>query len=385
MERDARAAALALAAAAAAGAAAGWAAAAWWRARAGAPRAPPPPVAGLAGLIGNTPLVRLASLSAATGCKIYGKAEFLNPGGSVKDRVALAIIDEALADGRLRPGGLVSEGTVGSTGISLALVAAARGCRAFVALPDDAAAEKADTLVALGAEVARVRPVAITHPGHFVNVARRRAAAEQGALFADQFESGANFRAHLATGAELWAQTHGRLDAFVAGAGTGGTLAGVSRYLKAQDPRVCAFLVDPPGSSLFNRVQRGVAYSPAEAEGRRLRHPDDTVVEGVGLNRLTANFLRAELDGAFRCSDCEAVEMAAYLLRNEGLFVGSSAAVNCVGAVRAARALGRPGAVIVTVLCDGGGRHLSRFHSAEYLAARGLAPAATGAGLEFIA
>ncbi|KAI8463680.1 MAG: cysteine synthase [Monoraphidium minutum] len=342
----------------------------------------PGPVDGVLGAIGNTPLIRIRSLSEATGCEVLAKAEFLNPGGSVKDRVAAAIVEEALAEGRLAaPGGLITEGTAGSTGIALAMVARALGCRCFVAMPDDAAAEKPQTLRALGAEVALLRPVSIVHPEHPVNVARRRAAAEgPGAVFADQFENLANMRAHLQTGREIWEQTRGRVDAFVSGAGTGGTIAGVSALLKGRDPRVRIFLIDPPGSSLYNKVTRGVLYTREEAEGTRLRNPFDTITEGVGLNRLTANFADAlpRVDGAFRGSDREAVEMAAHLLRADGLFVGSSAAMNCVGAVKAARALG-PGHTVVTLLCDGGQRHLSKFHSPEYLAAAGLTPAAGGA------
>ncbi|KAL4430687.1 hypothetical protein ABPG75_005943 [Micractinium tetrahymenae] len=339
---------------------------------------------GLADLVGNTPLIRIRSLSEQTGCEILAKAEFLNPGGSVKDRVALEIIQEALAKGRLAPGGLVTEGTVGSTGVSLAMCAAAYGCRAFIAMPDDAAVEKAQMLQALGAEVQRLRPVSITHPDHFVNVARRRAAEQPNAIFADQFENPANFRAHLKTGEEIWEQTRGRVDAFVSGAGTGGTIAGVSCYLKQRRPGVQVFLIDPPGSSLYNKVARGVMYTREEAEGKRLRHPFDTITEGIGINRLTQNFARAQVDGAFKGTDREAVEMAQYLLRNEGLFVGSSAAMNCVGAVKAARRLG-PGHTIVTVLCDGGHRHLSKFHSPSYLAEHGLTPAATGTLLNFVA
>lgn len=249
--------------------------------------------------------------------QILAKAEFLNPGGSVKDRVALEIVREAVAEGRLRvPGGLIAEGTAGSTGISLAMVARALGCRCFIALPDDVAEEKAQTLAALGAEVCRLRPVSIAHPDHPVNVARRRAAAEgPGAVFADQFENLANMRAHLRTGDEIWRQAGGSVDAFVSGAGTGGTIAGVSAALKRRDSKVKVFLVDPPGSSLYNRVTRGVLYAREEAEGARLRHPFDTVTEGIGLNRLTANFAAAGVDGAFKGSDREAVEMAAHLLR----------------------------------------------------------------------
>ena len=283
--------------------------------RLGACHLPAGAAAGLPGLIGNTPLVRIRSLSEATGCEvgrrcahgglaaaalpalgctggapehpleplapwrpwrplaqILAKAEFLNPGGSVKDRVALEIIQEALQSGRLAPGGLVTEGTAGSTGVSLALCAAAFGLRCFVAMPDDAAAEKAALLEALGAEVVRVRPVAITHPEHYVNIARRRAAAEAAAggsaLFADQFESAANFRTHLRTGAEIWAQAGGAVDAFVSGAGTGGTIAGVGAALKQRRPGVRVFLIDPPGSSLYNKVRAvgvGVVWGGRDA------------------------------------------------------------------------------------------------------------------------
>ncbi|BDA42261.1 Cysteine synthase 2 [Coccomyxa sp. Obi] len=339
---------------------------------------------GVEGLIGDTPLVRIRSLSEQTGCEILAKAEMLNVGGSVKDRVALEVVREAMAEGCLNPGGLITEGTAGSTGVSLAMVAAGRGCRCRISMPDDAAEEKAQLLRALGADVRRVRPVSITHPDHFVNVARREAVAEPGsALFANQFENLANFRAHLRTGREIWHQTRGRLHAFISGAGTGGTIAGISCYLKSQDPRIKVMLVDPPGSSLFNKVKRGVLYAREEAEGKRLRNPFDTITEGIGINRITANFSLAKVDDAFKGSDREAVEMAAYLLHNDGLFVGSSAAMNCVGAVKAARALGK-GHTIVTVLCDGGQRHLSKFHNPEYLAQHGLVPQHSGRDLSFV-
>ncbi|KDD75639.1 pyridoxal-phosphate dependent enzyme [Helicosporidium sp. ATCC 50920] len=352
---------------------------------------PPSEIAdGLLGLIGNTPLVRIRSLSEATGCEILAKAEFLNPGGSIKDRVAKSILQRAIATSGLPPGGLIAEGTSGSTGVSLALVAAALGRRAFVALPSDAAAEKAATLRALGAEVAEVPPVGISHPEHFVHVARRMA-DEAGGAFADQFETGANWRTHYETTAEeIWQQAGGRVDAFVSGSGTGGTIAGVGRRLKELSEDVKVVLVDPPGSGLFAKVTRGVMYAPEEAEGQRRRNPNDIITEGVGLNRLTANFAQASIDAAFQCSDREAVEMAAYLVRNDGLWVGSSSALNCVGAVKAARRLRaqagpegrRP--VVVTVLCDGGHRHLSKFYSPGVLREAGLVPRETGASLAFV-
>uniref|UniRef100_A0A0E0KAJ2 cysteine synthase n=1 Tax=Oryza punctata TaxID=4537 RepID=A0A0E0KAJ2_ORYPU len=399
---------------------------------------------GLVEAIGNTPLIRINSLSDATGCEILGKAEFLNPGGSVKDRVAVKIIEEALESGDLLCGGTVTEGSAGSTAISLATVAPAYGCKCHVVIPDDAAIEKSQIIEALGATVERVRPVSITHRDHFVNIARRRAleanksAAAQretncketngsvhvntrithskitatqgesnkaltnssanseiqyngkcdlesnskGGFFADQFENMANYRAHYEwTGPEIWQQTKGTLHAFVAAAGTGGTIAGVSRYLKEKNTNIKCFLMDPPGSGLFNKVTRGVMYTKEEAEGKRLKNPFDTITEGIGINRVTKNFMMAELDGAYRGTDREAVEMSRFLLKNDGLFVGSSSAMNCVGAVRVAQDLG-PGHTIVTILCDSGMRHLSKFFNDQYLANHGLTPTATG--LEFL-
>ncbi|GAA0159592.1 lyase [Lithospermum erythrorhizon] len=376
---------------------------------------------GLVGSIGNTPLIRINSLSEATGCEILGKAEFLNPGGSVKDRVAVKIIEEALESGLLAPGGVVTEGSAGSTAISLATVASAYGCKCHVVIPDDAAIEKSQILEALSATVERVRPVSITHRDHYVNIARRRASEAnevasgqknseevngedayilnghasdgakystafssdcKGGFFADQFENLANFRAHYeGTGPEIWEQTGGEVDAFIAAAGTGGTLSGVSRFLKEKNSNIKCFLVDPPGSGLFNKVTRGVMYTKEEAEGRRLKNPFDTVTEGIGINRVTENFKLAELDGAFRGTDNEAVEMSRYLVKKDGLFLGSSSAMNCVGAVRVAQAMG-PGHTIVTILCDSGMRHLSKFYNDQYLSQFNLTPSATD--LEFL-
>mmetsp|Transcript_6924 Transcript_6924/g.16975 ORF Transcript_6924/g.16975 Transcript_6924/m.16975 type:complete len:386 (-) Transcript_6924:1910-3067(-) len=336
----------------------------------------PPSVApGTVQLIGNTPLVRIKSLSEATGCEIYGKAEFLNPGGSIKDRVALQIVEEALASGQLEEGGTIFEGTAGSTGVSLSMVSAALGCKCHVVLPDDAAIEKAELLQAYGATVERVRPVSMSHRDHFVNIARRRAEQTKGGFFSNQFENLANFRAHLKTGREIFSQTGGKLDAFVAAAGTGGTIAGISKYLKTHVRDVRVYLIDPPGSSLFNRVRRGVLYTAVEAEGKRLKNPFDTITEGIGINRLTKNFMEAEpfIDDAFQGTDYEAVEMARWLVKKDGLFVGSSSAMNCVGALKVARKLG-PGHTIVTILCDGGQRHLSKFHNLDYLEKMNLSP-----------
>lgn len=370
---------------------------------------PPPPMPDVLASIGNTPMIRVNSLSDATGCDVMIKCEFANPGGSVKDRVALRILTEALESGELIRGGTVTEGTAGSTGVSLAMVARALGCNAHLILPDDAATEKPRLMESYGATCERVRPVSITHQDHFVNVARRRAGemceldGDGLGYFANQFENTANYRAHLeGTGPEIWRQcgeatsnsvsTSGRrLDAFVCACGTGGTLSGIASYLKRKDPLIECHLVDPQGSSLYNKVTRGVLYNAVEAEGKRLKNPFDTITEGVGINRLTCNFHIAIggdgteegkgggnegpslLSGAFRCDDREAVEMSRYLARRDGLFLGSSSCVNIVGAAKLARRLG-PGHRVVTIACDSGVRHLSKFWSAEYVEKHGLKP-----------
>jgi cysteine synthase A len=335
-------------------------------------------------LIGNTPLIEIKSLSDATGCTILAKVEFVNPGGSVKDRVALEIIREAEQCGKLDYGGTIVEGTAGSTGVSLAMLARAKGYKCAIFMPDDQAKEKSDILERLGATVTRVRPVSIVDPQQFCNLAESFAQKTPGAFYSDQFENVANFRAHYnSTGPEIWKQCQGELDAFVAAAGTGGTIAGVSRYLKDQNENVQVFLIDPPGSSLYNRVKHGVLFAFEEKEGMKARHQVDSITEGIGINRLTHNFVEADIDDAFRGTDQEAVEMAQFLLEREGLFIGSSSAMNCVGAVKAARRLG-PGHRIVTILCDHGQRHVSRFHNPEYLARHGLTPKSHRKDLSFV-
>ena len=353
-------------------------------------------VSGVEGMIGNTPLVRIRSLSDLTGCEILGKAEFVNPGGSPKDRVALQIITEAEKDELLVPhtGSWIFEGTVGSTGISLATLACAKGYRCCIVVPDDVAEEKATLLRRLGA-VEAVRPRGIVDPRHFVNEARTRAQSWKPnrhepcarAFFADQFETDANFSAHYEhTGPEIWTQTQGHVDAFVAGTGTGGTLSGVSAYLKEVSPSVLTVAADPPGSGVYNRIQYGVMYNATEAEGTRRRHQVDTVVEGIGLNRLTRNLELGLpfIDAAERVTDDEAVRMSRWLSTHDGLFLGSSSAVHCVAAVRTALRLKaqRPDTrpVVVTILyvyhrlrsADSGSRHLSKFQNDEAMQARGL-------------
>ncbi|CAM9657376.1 unnamed protein product [Ectocarpus sp. 4 AP-2014] len=317
-------------------------------------------------------MVQLQSLSAATGCEVLVKVEYLNPGGTSKDRIAASMIEEAEATGELKQGGTVVEGTSGSTGICLASLCRAKGYRCVIVMPDDQASEKVELLRTFGAEVIQVRTASIANPEHYINVAARLARERPGYVFMDQFETEANLKAHLAhTGPEIWEQTNGRLDAFVMGAGTGGCLAGVSIFLRGKGCPAKVYLVDPPGSALFNRVRHGVCYSPQMSERDVRKHRYDTIAEGIGNDHVTGNFGKAILDDAFRVSDQEAVFMAHYLLKHEGLFVGCSAAMNCVGAVVAARRAGT-GKRIVTVLCDSGSRGISRFWNREFVEARGL-------------
>lgn len=320
---------------------------------------------GFAGSIGNTPLIRLSTFSDETGCEILGKAEFLNPGGSVKDRAALAIIDDAERRGALRPGGTVVEGTAGNTGIGLAHVCNARGYRTVIVMPDNQSPEKTQLLEALGADVRCVKAVPYSDPNHYQKVAARLAQELPAAVWANQFDNTANARAHFeTTGPEIWRQTDGRIDAFVAATGTGGTLAGVSRYLKSQQPAVRIVLVDPPGSSLFEYVRNGVLKTTGSG----------SITEGIGIGRVTQNLGEARIDAAVHVDDAETVRFVYRLLREEGLFLGSTSGINVAAAVRVARELG-PGHVIVTVLCDGGGKYMSRLFKPLWLAQKGLAQA----------
>lgn len=326
---------------------------------------------GFCGTIGNTPLIEMPTLSQATGCRILGKAEFLNPGGSVKDRAALFMVLAAEKAGILKPGGTIVEGTAGNTGIGLTLVGNARGYRTIIVMPSNQSPEKIELLRTLGAEVELVPPVPFANPQNYYHVARRRAEELGNAFWANQFENTANADAHYyTTGPELWQQTNGEIDGIIMSAGTGGTIGGVTQYLKEKNSRIVTYLIDPPGSGLYSFVTTG----QFQAEG-------SSITEGIGINRETANFHRSQLDGALRGTDQEVVEMAHYLLKREGLFVGSSAALNVVGAVRLARMLGK-NKTIVTILCDGGGRYQSRLFNREWLAAKGLTP--TAQGLEFL-
>lgn len=323
-------------------------------------------------LVGGTPMVELRQLSRLLKRRILCKAEFMNPGGTAKDRIAQSMLDAAEACGALREGGTVVEGTSGSTGIALAAQCRARGYRCVIVMPDDQADEKRRLLEQFGAEVKVVRTAGIANPHNYVREAMRLAGDLPGAVFMDQFESAANFDAHLRTsGPEIWRQARrlaGRLDAFVMGAGTGGMISGVGAYLASQRCAAKVVLADPPGSSLFARVKHGVAFAAEQRERGIRLHRYDTIAEGIGLDRLTRNFRRGErlVRGAVRVRDQEALWMAHWILAAEGLFVGSSSAVNLVAAARTAVSLPE-GSVVATVLCDSGQRHVSRFWNRDFI------------------
>jgi cysteine synthase A len=318
---------------------------------------------GFAGTIGNTPLIRLEKFSRETGCEILGKAEFLNPGGSVKDRAALYIIQDAERRGLLASGGVVVEGTAGNTGIGLAHLCAARGYRCVIVIPDNQSPEKMELLRVLGAEVRPVPPKPYVDPDNYQKIAGRLAATTPNAIWANQFDNVANRQAHYeTTGPEIWRDTDGRVDAFVSAVGTGGTLAGVARYLKERNPHVRIVLADPQGSALYSWVKTG----ELKAEG-------SSITEGIGTTRVTANLQGTPIDDAVFVDDSSCVRMVYRLLREEGLFVGGSTGINVAAAVQVARQLG-PGHTIVTVLCDSGRLYLKRLFNPEWLRARALAP-----------
>lgn len=312
--------------------------------------------------VGNTPLIRLGRLSAETGCEILGKAEFLNPGGSVKDRAALWIIRDAERRGALRAGGTVVEGTAGNTGIGLAHICNVRGYSCVIYMPDNQSPEKVTLLRTLGAEVRLVKAVPYKDDMNYQKQAGRYAATIEGAVWANQFDNVANRDAHYdSTGPEIWRETAGRVDAFVSAVGTGGTIAGVSRYLKEQNPRVRIVLADPPGSALSSWVRTGQA----------VMSPGPSITEGIGNSRVTDNLKGAVIDHAIDVSDQATVSMVYRMLREEGWFLGSSTGVNLAAAVTLAREMG-PGKTIVTLLCDGGGKYQSRLFNAAWLEERGL-------------
>lgn len=316
---------------------------------------------GFVGTVGNTPLIRLNSFSEATGCEILGKAEFLNPGGSVKDRAALYIIKDAEAKGLLKPGGTVVEGTAGNTGIGLAHICNAKGYRCLIVIPETQSQEKMDTLRLLGAEVRPVPAVPYKNPNNYVKLSGRIAAEMENAIWANQFDNLANRQAHYeTTGPEIWSQTEGKIDAWVAATGTGGTFAGVSLYLKEQNPQVKCVVADPMGSGLYSYVKTG-----------EIKTEGNSITEGIGNSRITANMEGVPIDDAIQIGDREAIRVIYQLLYQEGLFMGGSVGINVGAAVALAQELG-PGHTIVTVLCDGGGRYQSRLYNQEWLKSKGL-------------
>ena len=316
--------------------------------------------------IGHTPLIRLQHASDATGCTILGKAEFMNPGGSVKDRAALSIVEDAVARGALRPGGTIVEGTAGNTGIGLALVANAMGFRTVIVIPETQSQEKKDVLRLSGAELVEVPAKPYSDPGNYVHVserlAQRLAATDpNGAVWANQFDNVANRQGHeRTTGPEIWDQTGGKVDGFICAVGTGGTLAGVGLALKAKNPAIAIGIADPMGSALFAFYEHG-----------ELKSSGSSITEGIGQGRVTANLVGAPVDFAWQVEDREALEIVYDLAEHEGLLLGGSSGINVAGAIRLARHLG-PGHVIATILCDSGARYASKLFNPAFLREKGL-------------
>ncbi len=316
---------------------------------------------GFSGTVGNTPLIRLKKASEITGCEILGKAEFLNPGGSVKDRAALYMILDAERAGTLKPGGVIVEGTAGNTGIGLALVGNARGYRTVIVIPETQSREKMDMLRLCGAQLMPVPAKPYKDPGNYVRVSERVAAeyAEKepnGALWANQWDNPANWKGHYeSTGPEIWAQTHGKIDGFVCAIGTGGTLAGISTYLKEVNPGIKIGLADPEGAAMYSYFKTG-----------ELAGEGSSITEGIGQGRITDNVAQAKVDLPFRIPDSEALPVIFGLLKEEGLCLGGSSGINVAGAIRLGQELG-PGHTIVTILCDGGQRYQSKLFNPDFL------------------
>ena len=322
---------------------------------------------GIIDAIGHTPLIKLRHASEATGCEIYGKAEFMNPGGSVKDRAGRQMILEAEKRGDLRPGGLVVESTAGNTGIGLAVVAAARGYRTLIVIPETQSQEKKDMLKLAGAELVEVPALPFSNPNNYQHVGRRLAeqlkkTEKNGVIFADQWNNLDNSKAHyISTGPEIWDDTAGKVDGFICSVGSGGTLAGVSMYLKEKKPGVTIGVADPRGAAMYHYFKDG---KPTITEG-------GSVTEGIGLARVTNIVEQMKVDKAYLIPDEEAIPIVFDLLEHEGLCVGGSSGVNVAGAMRLAKELG-PGHTIVTILCDGGGRYQSKLFNPDFLRSKKL-------------
>jgi cysteine synthase len=316
--------------------------------------------------VGNTPLIKLRKASEITGCTILGKAEFLNPGGSVKDRAAKYMVLDGERRGVIEPGGLIVEGTAGNTGIGLALVGNSRGYRTLILMPNTQSQEKKDALRLCGAELREVPAVPYKDPNNYVHIAARTAqeleASEQhGVLYANQWDNHANRDGHTqSTGPEIWSQTDGKIDGFICAVGTGGTLAGVSAFLKHKNPRIVAAAADPMGAAIFSWIKTG-----------ELKSSGSSISEGIGQGRVTGNLDGAKIDDAFQIPDSEMVPLCFDLVQSEGLLLGGSTGINVAGAIRLAKQLG-PGKTVVTILADSGSRYQSKLYNPEFLRAKGL-------------
>ena len=323
-------------------------------------------VSGFVDAIGNTPLIRLNAVSDITGCEIYGKAEFMNPGGSVKDRAAKAIIEHAEMNGTLGPGGIIVEGTAGNTGIGLTMVGNAKGYKSVIVMPETQSEEKKDVLRVCGADLRLVPAVPYKNPNNYVRYSEALAKElaethHSGVLWANQFDNKANLQGHyLTTGPEIWVQTGRKVDGFICAVGSGGTLAGVGKFLKEKNNDIKIAIADPEGSALFNYYEHG-----------ELKSEGNSISEGIGQGRITANLAEAPVDMAFCLSDHIALPLIFDLMQNEGLYLGGSTAINIAGAVAMARELG-PGKTIVTILCDSGQRYQSKVWNPEFLKSKGL-------------
>ena len=316
--------------------------------------------------IGNTPLIKLKAASELTGCNIYGKAEFMNPGGSVKDRAALSLLKDAQEKKLISKGGIVVEGTAGNTGIGLGLIGNSLGYKTIIVMNDNQTQEKKDTLKNIGADLRLVPAKPYKDDGNYVKVADRLAkelssSNNHGVVWANQFDNTANSKGHYdTTGPEIWHQTEGKIDGFVCASGTGGTIGGVSSYLKEKNKDIKIYLSDPTGSALYNYIQNG-----------DLKSEGGSITEGIGSSRVTANFAEAKIDGAFSIDDHESLPILYDLIKNEGLSLGTSCGVNIAGAIRLGKLLG-PGKTIVTILCDKSDRYNSKMFNKNFLQQKGL-------------
>jgi len=316
---------------------------------------------GFSSSVGNTPLIRIPSLSEETGCNILGKAEFLNPGGSVKDRAALFIIEEAERSGKLKKGGTVVEGTAGNTGIGLTHICNSKGYKSLIIIPETQSKEKIELLRTLGAEVRTVPAVPYKDPGNYVRVSEKVASEMDNAIWANQFDNLANRSSHFeTTGPEIWNQTKGEIHGWTAAMGTGGTYSGVALYLKKQNPNIQTVVAEPYGSGLYNYFKNG-----------KFKIEGNSITEGIGNSRITKNMEDMPVDDCFRIDDVEAIKILNKVLKEDGLFLGGSVGINLASAVQLARKLG-PGHTIVTVLCDGGARYQSKLFNKEFLLSKGF-------------